>query len=245
MTDSGAGFQSDLVDTPPLQEKTAWWEDYIDIFYAPSAVFRRRAGSGFGMPLLIVTLVVAALYLATRNAIAPAMDAEFTRQMAKNPNITAAQMETGRAIGEKIGAIGAIVGVPIIIFLTGLFLWLAGKIVNSKATLAQALMVAAYANVIRIVQAVLTGAQGLFLPSESLNGMNRLSLGPARFLDADTSSALVMLLAMRLDLIVIWITVLLAIGLAVVGKIPRGQAAIAALIVWLIAMLPQLPAALR
>jgi ABC-type transport system involved in cytochrome c biogenesis permease component len=43
----------------------------------------------------------------------------------------------------------------------------------------------------------------------------------------------------------IWVTVLLAIGLHVVGKIPKQQAAIAAVIVWVVGALPALLGALR
>ena len=32
------------------------WEDFIDIFYAPSAVFARRSTSGFFIPMLVVTI---------------------------------------------------------------------------------------------------------------------------------------------------------------------------------------------
>jgi hypothetical protein len=43
----------------------------------------------------------------------------------------------------------------------------------------------------------------------------------------------------------IWVTVLLAIGLYVVGKLSKQQAAIAAAIVWVIGALPAVFGALR
>jgi VanZ family protein len=49
----------------------------------------------------------------------------------------------------------------------------------------------------------------------------------------------------RIDLFTIWVTVLLAIGLAVVARIPRSRAAIAAVVVWVIGTLPALLGALR
>ena len=45
-------------------------------------------------------------------------------------------------------------------------------------------------------------------------------------------------MASRFDLFTIWITVLLAIGIHVVGKIPKQQAAIVAAIAWLVGALP-------
>jgi hypothetical protein len=47
-----------------------------------------------------------------------------------------------------------------------------------------------------------------------------------------------------LDLFTIWVTVLLAIGLSVVAKVPRSRAAIAAFAVWLVLLLPSLYQAL-
>ncbi|MDP9202387.1 MAG: hypothetical protein M3P26_10720 [Gemmatimonadota bacterium] len=52
-------------------------------------------------------------------------------------------------------------------------------------------------------------------------------------------------LASRVDLFTIWVTVLLAIGLHVVGKIPKQQAGIAAAITWLVGALPAVLGALR
>jgi len=47
-------------------------------------------------------------------------------------------------------------------------------------------------------------------------------------------------LASRFDLIVIWSTLLLAIGLKVIAKLPLSKALIAAGLVWLVATLPSL-----
>jgi hypothetical protein len=43
----------------------------------------------------------------------------------------------------------------------------------------------------------------------------------------------------------IWATILLGIGLAVTGRIPRGRAFVVAAIVWVIGSLPDLMGALR
>jgi hypothetical protein len=51
---------------PPADAKASVFEDFIDIFHAPSQVFARRANSGFGVQLLIISLVAAALAFANR-----------------------------------------------------------------------------------------------------------------------------------------------------------------------------------
>jgi hypothetical protein len=66
----------------PAPKKAALWEDFIDIFYMPSDVFARRATSGFGIPLVVVTVLVGLIFLATSSAMQPIMDAEFMRGIA-------------------------------------------------------------------------------------------------------------------------------------------------------------------
>lgn len=225
------------------------WEDFIDIFYAPAQVFARRENSGFGIPMLVVTVLIALIAIANSGAMQPIMDAEFARAtaaaMKKNPQVTAEMMAKGRAFGEGIAKYGAFVFVPVGIFLTGLVLWLVGKLFDAKQSLSAAIMVASYAFVPRIVEGVLNGVQALVLDPATLNGRFRLSLGLGRFLDPDTASPVLLALLGRVDLFSIWVTVLLAIGLAVTGKIPRRRAAIAGVIVWVIGALPSLLGALR
>jgi hypothetical protein len=247
-TDSGLGSPS-AGATPTPAAPASWWEDFIDIFYAPSQVFARRAGSGFGIPMLVVTVLLALIAVANSGVMQPIMDAEFTRStaaaMRKNPQVTAEMMEKGRAIGEGIAKYGTVIFVPVGIFLTGLMLWIVGKFFEAKEHLADAIMVAAYAFVPRILEAVLAGVQGLLLDPATLNGRFKLSLGVGRFLDPDTTSPVALALLGRVDVFTIWVTVLLAIGLSVTGRIPRARAAIAAVLMWIIGALPQLLGALR
>jgi hypothetical protein len=227
----------------------SYWEDFIDIFYAPSEVFRRREHSGFGVPMLVITLLIGILMIAMSGALQPIMDAEFTRNMAaamrKNPNLTPEMAEKGRAIGETFAKIGAFIFVPVGMFFVGLALWLCGKLVDARQTLAAAIMVAAYSFTPRVLETLVKAVQALFMDPASLNGQFRLSLSPARFLDPDTASALTIALLSRLDVFTIWVTVLLAIGLSVTGKIPRQRAAIAAGLVWLLGAVPLVLSALR
>jgi hypothetical protein len=221
----------------------------MDIFYAPSQVFARREHSGFGIPMLVVTVLVSVIALANSGVMQPVMDAEFSRATAatirNNPQVTPEMMEKGRGFGEAIAKYGAFVFIPVGIFLTGLALWVCGKLVDAKEHLSAAVMVAAYSFVPRVVEGVLNGLQGLMLDPATLNGRFKLSLGLGRFLDPDTASPVLLALVGRVDLFTIWVTVLLAIGLSVVGRIPRSRAAIAAVLVWIIGALPQLMGALR
>ena len=116
--------------------------------------------------------------------------------------------------------------------------WLVGKLVDATQTFHAALVVAAYAYVPRILEQVISGVQALLLDPAQLDGRFRLSFGPGRFLDPDTASPLLLAFVGRLDVFTLWITVLIAIGLSVTGRIPLKRAAIAAAVVWLLGGLP-------
>ena len=225
------------------------WEDFVDIFYAPSTVFARRADGKFGMPLLLLVLAGTVLFFLTKNATQPIMDAEFARQsakmMAKNPNMTAEQLSQGRGFFETFAPLFFAFGITVSIFGTGLVLWLVGKLFDAKESVAAAIMIATYSEVPRLVQLLTNAAQGLVMSPESLNSMNAVGFNLARFMNPDTASPIAIALASRVDLFTIWVTVLLAIGLHVVGRIPKQQAYIAAGITWLLGALPAMVGALR
>ena len=246
-TDRQAGYEP--VSATPPAKPASYWEDFIDIFYAPSDVFKRREHAGFGVPMLVLTLVIGLLGIAMSGAFQPIMDAEFSRSMAaamrKNPSLTPEMAEKGRAIGQVFAKIGAFIFVPVGMFFVGLSLWLTGKLVDARQTLAAAIMVAAYSFTPRVLETLVKAVQALFMDPASLNGQFRIALSPARFFDPDTASPLLIALLSRLDVFTIWVTVLLAIGLSVTGKIPRSRAAIAAGLVWLLGSLPAVLAAAR
>jgi len=243
---------SDADVTPaaaPSPKPAGLWEDFIDIFYAPSEVFARRINSGFFVPLVVVTVLVGLIFMATANAMQPLMDAEFMRGIAAaqkgNPNMTEAQIQTARSIGATFAKIGAWFIMPITIFFSALFIWVVGKFFGAKQTFGAAMMVASYAGITKVVGAIAGAIQLLLLDTSGMNGVLRLSLGVGRFFDPDTASPALIALVGRLDVFTIWMTILLGIGLAVTGKIPRTQAMIAAAIVWIIGAMPALLGALR
>jgi hypothetical protein len=228
------------------QPNASRWEDFIDIFYAPSSVFARRAASGFLLPMLVVTVLSGALYVMNSGVWSEVMDAEMTRAMARqSQQLTAEQMQKVRGFSETMAKVGAFVFVPIGIFLTGLMLWVCGKFVEAKQTIRQATMVASFAFMPRVLEGLVVAVQGLLLAPGSFNGRWKVSLGIGRFLDPDATSPALLALVGRLDLFTIWVTVLLAIGLAVTGNVSRGRAAIAAAIVWVLGALPLLLQAAR
>jgi Yip1 domain len=229
--------------------RAAVWEDFIDIFYAPSAVFGRRENGSIFLPMLIVTVLCGTVFYLNSGALQPMFDAEFDRQMAtvmrSNPNIGPEAVERMRGFAVRVQQVGMFVFIPLAILGVGVSTWLAGKLVDAKQSFHAAMIVAAYAYAPRILDQVLHGLQALLLDPAQLNGRFRYSFGAGRFLDPDTVSPLLLAAVGRLDLITIWITVLIAIGLSVTGRIPLRLAAVAAAIVWVVGGLPLVFQALR
>ena len=234
---------------PAETSQPSIWEDFIDIFYAPSAVFRRREHGSVFIPLLVVTFLTGAVFYLNSGALQPIFDAEFDRQMAAamrdNPKITPEVVENLRGFASRIGQIGIFILLPIGILCVGVVTWLAGKLVDAKESLLTALVVSAYAFTPRALEAVIHGLQALFLDPTQFDGRFRITFGPGRFLDPDTVSPLLLAVVGRLDLFTLWITVLIAIGLSVTGRIPMRRAAIAAAIVWVVGGLPLILQAIR
>ena len=227
----------------PLPAKASVWEDFVDILHQPSIVFDRRRAGQFGMALLILAVITGILAFVLHNGLAPMMDAMMAKQqaamMAKNPNLTSDQLQTMAGFAEKMSKFGAIIGVPIAAFLGGILIWIASKVVGAGIGFAPAMMVATYSGVPRVIQLVVSALQGLLLPPESITNPLSVSIGPGRFLP-DSADPMLMGLMGGFDAFVIWGVVLTAIGISVVARVPLKKGAIAAVIVWVIGLLPGL-----
>lgn len=230
-------------------ESVSLWEDYVDIFYAPSQVFARRENGNYWIPMLVVTLFFGMLWLASTRVLEPVFDLEWDRQlrrmMERNPQTPVEQLEAGRAMVKQFQALSVIVIIPVTIFLVGLVLWLVGKVFEARQTLRSALVVAGLSYMPRVLERAVAMVEGMIRDVSTIDGQNRLTWGVGRFLDPDTVEPTVLAVLMRIDLFTIWVTVLLAIGLAVTGRINRQRAAVAGVLMWLIGAIPTFFAMLR
>lgn len=235
------------MSNPTLQEappgaSTSVWEDFIDIFYAPRQVFERRRGAKYGLVLLVITVVVTVLFFASQGPLADAYAAEFQRGMANsNQEMSAEQMAQAQRMGSIFGTVAVLVAFPIGVLLIGLVLWGLGKLFGFAATAGMAILIVTYAQFPRVLQSVVVLLQGFILNPDSLAAV---TLGPARFLDPNTTSAITMALLMRLDLFYIWSTILIAIGAQVIGRVPKVQSYVLAALVWVVGAVPGLVGAL-
>jgi hypothetical protein len=129
--------------------------------------------------------------------------------------------------------------------LVGVVLWLVAKGAGSVATLSGAILVAAFAYFPRLVEGVVSAVLALVTPEQDIRSRYDVSLGLGRFLDPATTSPVALAFLGRIDLFTIWVTVLIAIGIRIVGRIGTAQAAIVAGLVWLVGALPALLGAVR
>lgn len=239
------------MSTPvPAEGSPSVWEDLLEIFYAPTAVFERRRNTpAFGLALVIFAIISVAMFFAFRNIMAPMMDADIKRGMVQamktNPQITPEMIGKIQDASRKWAVFGIGLATLILPMLTGMFAWLVGKVVDSKAEFGQMMLVGTYAWYPRVLEGIVNAVQLLVLPEESIKGRFSVSLGPARFLDPDQVNPFLLAIVGRLDFFTLWVTVLLGIGLSVMGKIPKGRAMIAAALMWLIGAIPALFQAMR
>ena len=233
------------VAPPPAPAAPSVMEDIVDIFHSPTAVFeRRRADPKFGLALLILAILMAvAMFLFFTN-LQTAMEGDFNRQMQgameKNPQITPEMVETMRGMqmgaAKWVGPIATVIGVCLL----GVLIWIVGKLFGAAFSIAGGMMIATFAWYPRIIQMLVSAVQGMLMSGDKLRGLNVVSIGPARFLDPNTASPTLIQFLLRFDVFVIWSTIIVAIGMYVLGRIPKGKAILAAVVVWLVAFLPAL-----
>jgi hypothetical protein len=240
--------------------KTSFWEDVIDIFVQPAAVFRRREKSSPWPPMLFVAISIGLIFFVTFNTLEPIFDAEFSRNaaknMAKNPQVTPEMMEKMRGFGVATAKYGLGIIMLVTMFVIGAVSWLVGKLFESKQvgdtsrtakptwTFQAALVVAAWAYMPRVLGAIIGGIQGLLMDPAKLTSQMSISLSPARFMDPEATNPLLYQFLGRFDLITIWVTVLLGVGFYVTGKVSKERAVIFAIVMWLLGAVPALRQAL-
>ncbi len=240
---------ADTVSPPSTPTPASWWEDYVDVFFAPTTLFQRRTDGKFGVPLLVFAGLMIGLFFASRSAMQPIFDAEFARGMAdlkrQQPNLTPEQLESGRKMGEMFASIGGLFAAPILPLLLGVITLVTGALVGAKSGFKNAMMIGVFAGFPRIIEQVINAAQLMILPEAALRSRFSLSVGVARFLDPDNTSPALLGLVGRLDPFTLWVTVLIAVGLKVQGKVTLGRAVAAGAIAWVVGASPTVLALLR
>src|SRR5579862_3924253 len=151
---------ADPVAAPPPAKPTPLWEDFMDIFYAPSSVFRRRENQSPWPAILIITALLVVVGFATYGAMSGLIEMEVRRQLAKNPQITQDTINAAMKFTSWSTRLGPVF-YPVILMLAALLVWLLGKAVGSRASYQTSLMIVTYASILDVVKAIVGGAQAL------------------------------------------------------------------------------------
>lgn len=234
---------------PITPQQASIWEDFIDIFYAPSTVLRRRASASPWPPMLVAALLTGIVMFFVAPAIEPALQADFMRALPamqrQNPNITPEMVERMKGATSVGMRYGSAIFTLLAIALVGAMTWLVGKLVDSAEGYGQATLVAAYAYLPRVLGGILLLVETLVTDVSGAKSAASLSFSAARFLNPDTTSPVMMQVMLHLDVFVIWETVILAIGVAVLGQTTRGRAIAAGVLFWIVGTIPMVLQGLR
>ena len=214
-------------------------DDIIEIFYAPSRVFaRRRDNPKFWAAFVILSVLFAIGIWVMMKNYADVLDVQIRRQMqtamAKNPQMTAEQADTGRRMGQTIAPIAGVFMGVISTLLLGLGVWLVGKLFDSKADLRHGMMIATFASFPKIIDLIIGAVLALVMGTSGMTNMMAAGPSLARFAPTGVSNTMLALLS-RVSIGTIWATILIAIGLHVAGRMMKGRAYAAAIVLWLIA----------
>jgi hypothetical protein len=231
---------SETPNAPPSAPSSIF-EDLIDVFFAPAAMFARRAGRSPWLPFILVSLLLAGMYFVNIGNMQGVFDREVERAVAQavegNPNMTEEQLMGMRGVMEVSMKWGAVVFMPLVLLMLALATLVVGKVVGGTLGFGTALMIASFAYVPRIVDFALVAVQSLVFGTAGYVGRYQFSLGVGRFLDSSGKQGLYNFLG-RIDLITIWVTVLLVIGLVHAAKIPKSKAVAAGALLWCLGALP-------
>jgi len=199
------------------------FEDVVDAFVNPRALFARQRDPKFWGALIVFAILSGILLYAAGSAIAPVLQLEAMRALEGNPAIEPGTPPPAFMTNPAFQAGVALVVGPVFVLILGVFVWLIGKFFGFAGSVGHGLTPVAEV------------LQSLFIDVNTLTSRLQLSLGPVRFLDPETTSANLRGVVSRFDLTILWATVLIGIGLAVIGRMSAGRAAAAAATVWLLA----------
>jgi hypothetical protein len=226
--------EHDTVTTQPEAEPatTSRWEDYIDVFFSPFELFRRRAHDKVAPPLLTLIILGIACYLLmipanriiVRGNIPPEQQAQMTEGMM------------------NMMSYAGVIGVPIMyLFMTVIaaaLLWIGGRALDMRTDFSRTMLIATYAAFVILLSQILASALVLVGGEASFDPIRSMSFGVLRFIgDAEMNKSVAALLGL-LDIFSIWQAALWAIGLSVIYKVSIGRAAIVAAFVWVLFAIP-------
>jgi hypothetical protein len=218
---------------PPEPQAASRWEDYIDVFIAPSDLFARRARDRVLPPLLTLMGLAVLFYFVMMPANAMFMRAS----VADNPDAIEAMNRFGLVM-QLAGAIMVPITYLAIAAFAAALLWTFGRIADIRIDFSRAMLIATYTAFVYLIAQIAGGVAVLVHGEAGLDIIRHTSFGPLRFVGDTDMNRVFMALLRRLDIFAIWQAVLWAIGLHIIYNVSRMHAGIVAAAVWLAYALP-------
>ncbi len=211
-------------------------EDVLEVLWAPAKVFDRSRAKGVGMYILVLTAITLVIVFATKGLVQPYIDANFDLQLqqmaAKGKPMPAEAMAAAQKFaGYGFIATGVLL-IPLGAVLTGLLVWIGGKVASASFTYGQGMLIATLASVPRVLSFIATAVQGALADPQSIRSFSDAALGAARFVDPTSASPALMAMLANLDVFNIWQLVIMAVGISVIGRVERSAGFVGALVAW-------------
>jgi hypothetical protein len=223
--------------TPPEAgepaERASRWEDYVDIYFSPAELFRRRARDSVMQPLIALITLALLFYL----ILLPA-NAMLIRAAAKprSVELNARMM----MVLQVMGALSVPLWYVVSIAFVAALLWLVSRFAEVGTDFSRTLLIATYGGFILLLAQLVSGVLVLLHGEAGLDPIRHLSLGVLRFTADDGIARALVPLLRRLDIFAIWQAVLWAVGLREIYRTTRLQAAVVAAVAWLLFAVPGL-----
>jgi hypothetical protein len=216
--------------------KGSVFEDVLEVLWAPAKVFDRSRTKGVGMYILVLTAVTLVIVLATKGLIQPYIDANFDVQMQQMAARGTPMPPEAAAAAQKFAGYGfiatGVLMIPIGAVLTGVLVWIGGKVASAPFTFGQGMLIATLASVPRVLSFIATAVQGAMADPQSIRSFSDAALGAARFVDPVSTSPALMALLANVDAFNIWQLVIMAVGISVVGRVERSAGFVGAIVAW-------------
>lgn len=221
-----------MTQADPEPSPTSRWEDYIDVYFSPFELFRRRAHDKVAPPLLTLLALGMLFYLAL-------MPANRIVVRGSMPPEAQAQVPEGML---NIMSWAGVITVPILytvmILIAAALLWLGARIADIRADFSRAMLIATYAAFVLLLSQVLASVLILVTGPDGFNILRSMSFGPLRFMGSPEMNKTLAAVLQRVDIFAIWQALLWAIGLSVIYRVSMARAGAIAAVVWLLFAIP-------
>lgn len=233
---------TDPLVTPPAIDvapaRSSAWEDVLDIFYAPRAVFERRRDGKYLVPILVLCVATVAVYFLSQQMNDALRDVELARTF-REQGLKPEQISQATAAAAKFSGLAVYI-LPVFMaigaWISGLMTMLLGNMMGAKLNFAQGTTIAVLASMPELLGRLLVGLQGLFLDTTTAAHRYSFSINASRLMSADTNKWLLKFGAL-VDPFVIWGLVLTGIGAYVIGRMEREKAAVLAIMIGIVGTL--------